>query len=401
MKNKASNSTNFKRKTPYKKKGNCHVCGAPGHWAPDCPEHHDQRENSGKSANVVIGVDTEMKDVGRKDLLRVDGKRLTCFVCGVGCKWVFKKKLRPDGTIEKYKARLVAKGYTQKEGFWGALRATGITTSSSDDEFLHNDNFFPDLSDFFDNLNMGDNEVAAKDSLLRLQLPPPSHPPPPKPSILASLLSLQLVALSHPHLPTAFSFLMPPIPAGSTRSRRPYYKGLANLLPWSPGVQRAAAAGSDALFGVLRCSLQPSALLRVVAGSMRQQSLLLWHGSDAIESRYQCYERPSAVMRGNDGDAPCFVLLCSVLRPTLLQWEASLAPFSGGAARREETCCRWCYKELDGVAGVPPMLDGVAATSGAVALVTKRENLPGQNDDNQAVRGISHPDLPEVQDSDT
>ena len=33
----------------------------------------------------------------------------------VGCKWVFKKKLRPDGTIEKYRARLVAKGYTQKE----------------------------------------------------------------------------------------------------------------------------------------------------------------------------------------------------------------------------------------------------------------------------------------------
>ncbi|KAK1686876.1 hypothetical protein QYE76_047724 [Lolium multiflorum] len=33
---------------------------------------------------------------------------------------------------------------------------TGITTSSSDDEFLHN-NFFPDLSDFFDNLSMGDN----------------------------------------------------------------------------------------------------------------------------------------------------------------------------------------------------------------------------------------------------
>ena len=32
----------------------------------------------------------------------------------IGCKWVFKKKLRPDGAIEQYKARLVAKGYNQK-----------------------------------------------------------------------------------------------------------------------------------------------------------------------------------------------------------------------------------------------------------------------------------------------
>jgi hypothetical protein len=34
----------------------------------------------------------------------------------VGYKWVFKKKLRPDGTIDKYKARFVPKCYTQKEG---------------------------------------------------------------------------------------------------------------------------------------------------------------------------------------------------------------------------------------------------------------------------------------------
>jgi hypothetical protein len=34
----------------------------------------------------------------------------------IGCKWVFKKKLRSDGTIKKYKAMLVAKGYNQKEG---------------------------------------------------------------------------------------------------------------------------------------------------------------------------------------------------------------------------------------------------------------------------------------------
>jgi hypothetical protein len=33
----------------------------------------------------------------------------------IGCKWVFKKKLRPDGTIDKYKTRLVAKDYTQRK----------------------------------------------------------------------------------------------------------------------------------------------------------------------------------------------------------------------------------------------------------------------------------------------
>ena len=32
----------------------------------------------------------------------------------IGCKWIFRKKLRPDGSIEKYKARLVAKDFLRK-----------------------------------------------------------------------------------------------------------------------------------------------------------------------------------------------------------------------------------------------------------------------------------------------
>ncbi|CAH9139832.1 unnamed protein product [Cuscuta epithymum] len=34
----------------------------------------------------------------------------------INCKWIFKRKLRPNGTIEKFKARLVVVGYTQKKG---------------------------------------------------------------------------------------------------------------------------------------------------------------------------------------------------------------------------------------------------------------------------------------------
>lgn len=34
----------------------------------------------------------------------------------IGCKWVYKTKLHPDGSIERYKARLVAKGFNQVEG---------------------------------------------------------------------------------------------------------------------------------------------------------------------------------------------------------------------------------------------------------------------------------------------
>ena len=34
----------------------------------------------------------------------------------IGYKWIFRKKLKIDGSIEKFKARLIAKGFKQEEG---------------------------------------------------------------------------------------------------------------------------------------------------------------------------------------------------------------------------------------------------------------------------------------------
>lgn len=35
----------------------------------------------------------------------------------IGCKWTFRLKKKPDGSISKYKARIIAKGYSQQCGF--------------------------------------------------------------------------------------------------------------------------------------------------------------------------------------------------------------------------------------------------------------------------------------------
>ena len=50
----------------------------------------------------------------------------------IGCKWVLRKKLKPDGSIDKFKARLVVTGFKQKanldflDTFSPATRITSI-----------------------------------------------------------------------------------------------------------------------------------------------------------------------------------------------------------------------------------------------------------------------------------
>jgi len=56
----------------------------------------------------------ELEEFVRKELFTEVGKPKDRHV--VGCKWIFKRKLGPDGQVERYKACLVAQGFSQVEG---------------------------------------------------------------------------------------------------------------------------------------------------------------------------------------------------------------------------------------------------------------------------------------------
>nr|GEW85284.1 hypothetical protein [Tanacetum cinerariifolium] len=59
---------------------------------------------------ISVNTITESRDA------RFNKNRLTPGSKAIKSKWIFKRKLRVDGSIEKFKARLVSKGFTQREG---------------------------------------------------------------------------------------------------------------------------------------------------------------------------------------------------------------------------------------------------------------------------------------------
>jgi len=78
------------------------------------PATYKQAMESEEATHWKAAMDVEMANIKANDTYRLyktkkDEK-------AIGCRWVFRKKLKVDGSLEKYKARLVAKGYLQQFG---------------------------------------------------------------------------------------------------------------------------------------------------------------------------------------------------------------------------------------------------------------------------------------------
>jgi len=76
------------------------------------PQTYAEAIASDESQQWKEAIDKELDALNKNRTWElVDVKQLPLGRKSIGCRWVFKRKLNPDGTIERYKARLVAKGY--------------------------------------------------------------------------------------------------------------------------------------------------------------------------------------------------------------------------------------------------------------------------------------------------
>jgi hypothetical protein len=78
------------------------------------PTSYKEAMNSDEASQWKAAMCVEMDNLKANDTFRLYKPKMG--EKAIGCRWVFRKKLKLDGTLDKYKARLVAKGYLQKLG---------------------------------------------------------------------------------------------------------------------------------------------------------------------------------------------------------------------------------------------------------------------------------------------
>ena len=78
------------------------------------PDSFEEAVNSDHSSEWQKAMQSEMQSL--KDNQTWELEDLPPGKKAIPCKWVYKVKYNPDGSIERYKARLVIKGFSQKKG---------------------------------------------------------------------------------------------------------------------------------------------------------------------------------------------------------------------------------------------------------------------------------------------
>jgi len=80
----------------------------------ESPETYEKALKSVNSAAWKEAMDSEMESLKENGTWKL--VKLPTDAKAIPCKWVYRVKLNPDGSISKYEVRLVAKGYDQRKG---------------------------------------------------------------------------------------------------------------------------------------------------------------------------------------------------------------------------------------------------------------------------------------------
>ncbi|CAI7745633.1 unnamed protein product [Closterium sp. NIES-54] len=80
----------------------------------DTPSTYQGAMSSAEAAEWELALQEEYDSLMANDVYELVPMPPGAYL--VGSRWVFKKKLGPNGEVDRYKARLVAQGYTQNEG---------------------------------------------------------------------------------------------------------------------------------------------------------------------------------------------------------------------------------------------------------------------------------------------